>query len=262
MSHAAILGRSPRWRRSVVASAEVTYLRANLTGGDSAMPALYSAYDPTTVTSSGGVASKWTDARGSGSYGPDLTSTGTKRPGWDGSVFTFDGVDDVLYSSAISSVFDLSSAVTMAIICAPLQTAAGGYIAAIAESASTVRFMALFQNLGAAGTLATETVGSTLDKFATSTATVTTTRRLIVSTKNATTTLAIEVPNSAQVSNATGGVIPSGNNALTLGAYWNTSPSPSKPVLRAVLLLNRVATAGDLTTIKSWAQTYHTAVLI
>ncbi len=233
------------------------YLAAQVTGGVASLPAFYTGLAAVSVTSSGGVASAWADARGAG-HAPNLTSAGSKQPGWDGRYLTFDGSDDLM-TTALDALFAINGAYTLWVIAQIRQTSASAYDALIAESASEARGLGLINSTGAGGTIGGEVESGVafVDKF--STVVVGTNLRLSIVTKDATTGIGIEVPATARVSGTNSASVGAGTCALTLGGFFGGG-TQGKPIFSAVGTLNRLATAGDITALKAMAATYHSYV--
>lgn len=242
---------------------EIIYLQNNITGGDASILAYYSTEYNVTTPGTGfepGKVQQWDDARGSSGYGPSLTISDpleADRPDWDGTnkLITFDGANDFL-TSAASSKFDLSGAKALIFVAALRETTGTADNVAI-MGGSYARFLAIRQAGGSSATI----TAVDPDDSADSTITVGTTRRLVIASKNGTNTHSIEVPNHAKVSTTAGGSQSAGNNSLTIGSNTFPLALKSKPIVRAVVVLDHVPDATEVTAIKTWATTYHGAVM-
>src|SRR5688572_24818600 len=67
-------------------------------GGDGNVPFFYDVRH--NLGTSGGVVDTWDDVRGTSGFGPQLSSSGTQRPAYDGTVIEADAVDDELVAAA------------------------------------------------------------------------------------------------------------------------------------------------------------------
>lgn len=226
-------------------------------GGNASVPAIYDVRSG--LTTSGGFVDSWADARGAG-FGPTLSqSDNTRKPAWDGTVVTFDGVDDNLFSAA-SSLFDLAGAYSIVLVGAVRETAGGAFAGGIGDTGALARALLFRQSATSAGVNMVDFRGGGFSAVASSTATVGLTRRVVAVSKNASTGLSVDVPSVARVSNTAGGSVAAGNNVLTIGSSFNGAANPGQPLVRAVFTLARQVTAGDLAAILAWAQANHGAV--
>jgi hypothetical protein len=242
---------------------EITYLRANLAGGDAALLAMYSTEYGITLGSAGdfepGSVKQWDDARGASGFGPSLTQFAEdvgQRPEWDATnkVVQFDGVHDHI-ETPTSAKFDLSVAVSLVLVGTFYQTSAQVQQGGI-TGASFAHILGPRSAAGASGTITVVDPNNAAD----STVLVSATRRLVICSKNATTGLAIDVPNHARV--AIVSIAQSaGNNILTIGSMAAAS-LVAQFDCRACLVINRQVDATDIGVLKTWAQTYHNAVLV
>lgn len=183
-------------------------------------------------------------------------ATSTKRPAWDGTTLKFDGVDDVLLTSALASL-DLSQPITVALVAA-ITNASGRRAVVLAPSAGSASADLL--NTGA-GTMRASLAGSDgVVKFADGGVSNTpTTMRLILGCFNQT-SVSCEVPNHAKVT-TTGVVQPvSASSVLSIGAA--AAGTAAQPMaFRALIALPGAYTTGQRDTLRTWAQTYHGAVV-
>lgn len=245
----ALLSRSPTLRGGPLAT-----LRAYF--GDAALPAVYMANAGVTLVT--GVASQWDDARGSSGFAPSLVqATGSRRPlpsvGADGvSILTFDGVNDLMATSSTNALFDLNGAYSLVYIGNIQQQAAvAGYPVGIADSAAANRFMAFFHNTGA--TVVRFYCGPSAVPFIDSLESVSTTRRLFIGSKNAATSISVDVPNQARQTNAAATNNATGNNGLTVGTYFGSTSNTTKLDVAAVLCIGRQVTAADIVQLQTFA---------
>lgn len=227
-------------------------------GGNAQVPAFYdSRYKVTTAA--GPVVSQWDDARGSTGFGPSLIATGTSRPPWDATntlIGPFDGIDDEMVAG-VNAAFALNGACAVFLVASIPSTASIRYPLIVANALSaTSRLLGFRQAAGAGGTVLGESNNGTTLQTADSTIVVSATRRLWVASKNATTTVAIDVPNHAEVT-AVGGAIAAGTNAFTLGDYFAGDGENSKISVRACGFLAFQPNTTQLAALTTWAQTYH-----
>lgn len=230
---------------------ELAFLRANIVGGDSTMTAVYLPDQQTTL--SGSAVTTWADARGGG-FGPSLTGAGSAQPTYDSvnNEIDFDGVDDLM-ATATSALFDLSGTVCIAMT-GVIPTSAGSLtLIGIEDTTGASRLLGIGKTN--AGGVIYATVLQSGSSIANSTVVTSNTARLIMVYKDASNQFYIQIPNDTEATWFGGGTQASGNNKLVLGI--NASPFS----IRGLITLNRMPTAGDITTLKSWAQTYHGATL-
>lgn len=230
---------------------------ASALGDDGTGDVLLAIYDGRrNVTVSSGVVDSWADARGATGYGPALTATGVRRPGYDPVAETSngDGVDDVMVTGT-NALFDLSGAKTLVAIGAITGGNSSRYLASIAKPGTFNPSLAIravttdFYDAAAAGS-------SSRNK---STVAIGATRRVLIATTTPG-TVGIEIPDAARVT--TTGLPAMGTDLCQLGVFGWDNPGSSWGAghLRAVLVLNRVATAEDVETITAWAEAQHSAV--
>jgi hypothetical protein len=221
-------------------------------GGDSVVDAFYVTTDGTTgladesVVHSGGMVDEWNDYRGDVGYAPLLAGVGTTRPAWSFPEIIGDGTDDFLVT-ALDSRFSLAAAKSLIVIgTAPT---ADNYVAAMADSASANRLLGIDRPTGGGSVIRMRAFGGG-ENVASLVAGGSTVRVMFAST-NGTTTGAIQVANQAKV---TGAIteINAGDNYLAMFGY-GVSGGKSASAIRAVIVLNRDFTAGDVTTITDWA---------
>lgn len=224
-------------------------------GGNAVVPAFYDVRRGVTATTT---VSNWDDARGASGFAPALTAAGAAQPSWNGTtqLITFDGSANVM-ATAASALFDLAAAYSIILVGAiPSSGGSAGVPLGIADSASLNRFLLVRNSTTAGGTIMVQGLGG---GTADSAVVVGATRRLSIASKNATTTVAINVANATQattVVTANG----AGNNILTLGKVFAGSGNPSPCVVRAVLTMTRQPTASDLTALFTWSAAYHGVV--
>lgn len=223
-------------------------------GGSAVVPAFYDVRYG--ITTAGGVASAWNDARGATGFGPQLASTGTNRPGFSSTTLdlTFDGIDDYL-TSAASALFALNGAMSLFYV-GSVPTLQDHNPCGICESAVAARAL-LVQ-----GVTITPKIGAFIGAGATTIASAVgtgTTRRLTAISKNASTTGRVQVASQTAVTGAITTIASSANNQLTVGDYFPAS-SPMATVARALIVLSGAYTAAQLAAVSAWAQAIHTAV--
>lgn len=207
-------------------------------GGDANVAAAYFVRDGITglkaasVIESAGVVSELRDYRGNVGYGPAIVFSGTARPFYDSTDkdITLDGTDDT-GETAVSSVFDISG--NKAIVFVGEYASGVNYVLSInpGSGGSTARWMAIAID---GGTWKVETAAFTA---ANSGVTANSTRRVVIASKNATTTNAIAVPNQAEVTGSPAASA-SGNNVLTLGRGLNTLSQFHGITFTSILVLN------------------------
>ena len=213
------------------------------------------------LTVAGGTASSLADVSGKGTYGAALAqATQAKQPTWNGTVLSFDGVTDFLLSTAAIPGLDLSGPLTMAVVMdstAPANKAvvcvgqADGtgqnWTPGSGTSTTPVHFTTL-QSGNAAGPDSGVALGGGL--------------RLVLAYLNAATpATTIEVPSQALVSDATPGVaLTAGNKSFSLGATA-IGGAIGALTFRAALCFAGNYTAAQRDALKTWATTYHAAVL-
>lgn len=226
-------------------------------GGNAVVPAIYDVRNGVTQSTDLGGGNwecgNWDDARGNVGFGPSIVQgTSINRPTYNVAALTlsFDGGD--FLSCAANALFDLAGAYTIFLIGSPT-VAASKYAVQISGAS---RYFAI--STDATGKLSAEAQQSSFPQ-AISTVAGSATRRCIIVSKNAVTDVSADIPNTARVSAVAGGSQASGNNALTVGAL-SGGTAGTVMICRAVGMLARQATAGDITTILSWATTNHAAV--
>lgn len=234
---------------------ELAYLRANISGGDSTLKAIYS---PTYggLTQAGGFASAVADIRGGG-FGPSIAqATGSKQPAVSGTginlKLAFDGSNDCM-ATATSAIFDLNGSYTMGLVVAVKDGVDSPNPYAIADSAGTARFLSAYHTGGPGATIKAQGLGVVAD----STIAASTTRKLLVISKDGAGNLKIRVKGSVRVTTGGGANPAVGNNALTLGSYWLDAAPLADTDFYAAVMISRDATAGDDTALDTWATTYH-----
>lgn len=212
-----------------------------------------------------GTASALGDVKGDGTYGPALAqATAANRPAWDGTTLNFDGVNDSLLSQSAIPGLDLSlnPCAYTDVIVADVGATAIKVVGSIGAASGTpawsqeVRTGPLWQGvsdvLSTSGSVALPTPGSV---------------RLFLTTFSYTTTPTKKMSMNAQVlpgamsTNAGGAVGPegAGNCFVSLGALL-TGGANAVLRFRARLILPGILSAGQVTTLATWANTYHLAV--
>jgi len=196
------------------------------------------------VTSSAGVVSNWSDARGAG-FGPALVATGTAQPSYNGTnKLTFDGVDDFLTCASAYAGFDVSGPCSLFFI--GFSTAGLANFAAIADSASAFRLLS-----AEGGSDYNVRAGNPNISISSTVAPGTTPLLIVVSSASGTAN--IDVPNKTRVSGAITQCA-AGANFLSVGTYSPTGGGFAPCTCYAIGVLSRVATAGDLSALAAYAQ--------
>lgn len=237
---------------------EVTFLRNQISGGDSAMLALYSTRAG--LSQSSGQVTQWDDARGTVGFGPsllpDVGGNGLSVNGTDpGTLYLRSDSGKRLYSPA-SSLFDLSAVKAICMIgTTGFSPSTDAYSIAISKDVGDItNFLGIDQtNLvreGLIGVITLPTATRTESTRAKSAKI-----RLTIVARDASHQY-VQVPpiNAFSASVSAAG---SGTARLLIGfAASNTIDEK----YRAVLLLNRVPTTADIAALTAWARTYHPAV--
>lgn len=205
------------------------------------------------------VVSQWDDFRGGTGFGPSFTAAGSARPTWDAANkrLVGDGVN-MNMATAASALFDLAGPKTLYMVISFPTVVGPKYMAAIGDSASPTRLIALGN-----GADDSDPIGYFGSGFIPCDASVplSPALRLFIFTKNGTTGVSGLVPNGPKITNVLGGAMPGGNNPLALFTYFAGSGLYHNGQIRAVGVLNREATLADVAALKTWAQTYHGVTL-
>lgn len=225
-------------------------------GGNASVPALYDLRRG--VTASANLVSQLDDARGPSGFAPSITATTTQRPTLDPAALTltFNGTTNRL-ASASSAVFDVSGACAVFLVAAIPTTGALAYPFTITNGVRLFDLRA--PGATAPAVEADDGAGHILSTA--STVVPSTTRRLWIISKNASTGIAIDVPNKTRASATNTGSIGAGNNLLTIGAYNAGASNFSTLVFRALGVINRQVTAADIAILLAWATSAHQAVV-
>ena len=242
-------------------------LIASLVGGNSAVPAAYDVRNNVEETVFlGGVSyecGKWSDSRGVSGYGPALEQgTGINRPIWDqtAKTLTFDGSKDFM-QTALSAALAIMAGECSIVVIGTLDPTAGKYALTLHGTNPTdASTRWLTAGMYAAGIGAESNKGgATIAQSGVAGSAAL--RRIVIASKNATTDLSINVPNVARVSIVGGAALSENSNSqLTLAGLFGASAQSMAMVVRAVMVLNRQATADDITRIRDWAVAQHGAV--
>lgn len=214
------------------------------------------------LTSAAGAVSSLADVSGAGTYGPALVqATGAKQPAWDGTTINFDGVSQYLLSATTVTGLDLSTPLTSVLI-ADVQSTTNARIAAVIGAAA-----AGAPNWRVPGVVTGPLLNTTGDKSNSKTSTTAPgTGEILaifcrINVHAGTAVVEIEVPPAAIGSSGSGsGAEASGNQLAALGAL-TSGVSPCALRFRAWLAWAGGYTAGQRDTVKTWAQTYHGAVV-
>ena len=217
-------------------------------GGNSAVLAFYDVRKNVIATTT---VSEWDDCRGPSGFGPSLIQgTGSSQPRWDSTnlLISSAGGAETMVTSSVSQ-FNVGSGLTLCVIGTYAAGASGGRLCTISTSSE----LSVDSN-GTSSICANASGG-----LASSGVAFSSTRRIMFAANATSTPTSIaEVPGHAQV--ATGTATPTaGNNKLSI--FKNAgAPSPTGS-LRAVFVLAGVYSTAQRDAIKTWATTYHAAVL-
>jgi hypothetical protein len=228
--------------------------------GDANIAGLWTGHKNVTKDG-GGVVSAWADVRGGAFVATFAQATAGKRPVWsiggDGvEIVTFDGVDD----SMLAAVGGLAyiGATTLAIIAKPKSSTALTQFAEIEPSGvtSTPAYMAIGVSTSGGFLASTEfRAGSVNSTVLASVAS----RRLMILTQTANTSdvTTFQVPNKVS-GTISGSAQNFGWAQCRIGCQFFTSSGGTElrfgaMDLVAVIILKRVATAGDVTALKNFA---------
>jgi len=238
----------------------VSFLQGNISGGDATILGLYEATSG--ITQASNLVSQWDDARGAAGFGPSLTASGSAKPTWDGVNMLVSG-DAVAMemTTAADAKFDLSNAISLCVVGVFPNNASGGirYAASICNATTPTKMVAV-ATPASSGNIIQGVFFPDPQILATLVATGAS-RRLAISTKTAGTTITTQVASQAAISGTISANPATGNNRLSLFTFFTGSGNFGDATVRAVVVLNRVATAGDLTALSSWATSFHGAIL-
>lgn len=211
------------------------------------------------ITLNGSNVSQWDDVRGASGYAIPLSqATAARQPAYDAinEIIEFPGdVTRKTLFTAADAMFDLSTARAMVLIGAVSNPALGDRYAALVQDGAFARYLGVRLNASNTDIAAITSQGNHFPVVAGST-----TPRLIIVAKNATTTSWIEIPNDARVSGS-GGSTASGNNRLSVGAFTDNADGATFSA-RAVLWLNKEPSAADITALKTYATTHRGVTLV
>lgn len=227
-------------------------------GGDSQVLAFYDTRQGVTVDT--GKVSQWDDVRGAVGYAPSLAqATAGNRPSWDAVNETIttvgDGVTVNTLATAADATFSLSGAARALVLIASVShPGTGNLYAAMVQDGAFGRYLGIRAEESNADIAGITTQGNLFPSVAGST-----TRRIIIVAQNSSTGSSIEIPNDTKES-GTGSAPGAGNNILTVGAH-SGSGAGAVLTVRAVLWLAFEPSAGQVTTLKTYATTHHGAVL-
>lgn len=231
-------------------------LIASIVGGDSSV--LHFADVRTKVAHSAGFVDVLGDCRGSG-FGLDLTESGAARPAWVGGddtakLITFNGSTQWLLTAA-SVKYTLATAKALIFIGAVQANGNNSTPAAINDGTSA-RYLEVQQEFGGTARLQVKATGniSAISPVVTST-----TRRVIIGSKNGATDLSVQVPNTAKVTNGGLSSSPVGDNILYVG-FGPNGGLFALGSLRALLVLDHEPNADEVTALMTYGSTYHAAV--
>lgn len=173
------------------------------------------------TTVSGGKLTSWEDVRGPG-FGGVLTAPGV-GPAFSGTTITLAGLAADYMALAASSLYDLSGGGTLVVVCAPTTGGALDRIHVGISESSLTRIHAVGAGAsGSQGNIGGAARGSSTLAYPQSIVTTSTTKRLVVFSKNATTALALDVPNKTRVTGTTDAA-GAGNLGLAIGDYFKST---------------------------------------
>ena len=211
------------------------------------------------LTVAGGTASSLADVSGVGTYGAAIVqATQADQPAWDGTVLTFGGATFMLTGSAITGL-DLSGTLTVALV-ADVPSLSGGVAVAIgAASGGTPSWNVVESVSGVFNTRTNNDVGGVNSTAATGTGNI----RLIIAsliTSGSNNTVSIEIPTTAKVSGGSATKLAAGGGFLALGGT-TAGAQRIATRFRALIAWSGNYTTGQRDTLKTYATTYHGAVL-
>jgi len=229
------------------------------TGGNAQWPAFYDGrYN---VTNAAGVASSWGDVRGGG-FGPAITGTGTQQPSYGGDHLVFDGVNNVLSSTAVA-LFSLGSVLTLIWVGIPMTSAGNGRVASgINSDAGVPSANALLIGTRAAVNVQVpswKNPGAV--QVDTGVAADNTTVRLVAGTNvNGTPVVKGTMANHATQTLAnTANTV--GNCLIVLGGSWQSSPGGigASTCYTVAVYAGDIVADGNLGAVMTWATAYRSA---
>lgn len=173
------------------------------------------------TTVSGGKLTAWQDVRGPG-FGGTLTAPGV-GPAFSGTTITLANLAADYMALAASSLYDLSGGGTLVVVCGPTT---GGTLdrihVGISESSLTRIHAVGAGATGSQGNIGGAARGSATLAYPQSTVAASSNKRLVVFSKNATTALALDVPNKVRVTSTTDAA-GAGNLGLAIGDYFKST---------------------------------------
>jgi hypothetical protein len=225
-------------------------------GGTNNVSAIYDARLGVTIAT--GV-SQWDDARGVGNGGPSLVqATGAKQPTTDGSYVIGAAASSQVMVTATSALFDLTAAGGLSIVLLG-QVAAGitntdGPLASIDDGASLNNIFDVnsYPNVNTNIKRGVKGGGGTYTNVDSGVAMAATNRLIIATWLSSSHTGTVQIPNQSLVTTSTTSAATAGNRALSIFSY-TTVGSYVSAKLANVIVLPRVATAGDITALQTWA---------
>jgi hypothetical protein len=230
-------------------------------GGDAVVPAIYDTRFG--ITTSGGMIDAWDDARGAAGYGPQLAQTLTKRPAWDAvnKIITFDGSNDQL-TSALFAGFDMSTDKTLVAV---LSGAADIYKGMVTlNDIDNNSYLDILSHAAARYYTEANNQGAGAQPLCDSGVAFDATRRLVYAQDDPGGVFPgtfITVADTAAV----GGFSPtfiSQNFFLDIGGWFeNVLNRWANITVRAVLVIEGLLSANQISVLQAWAYNYHAAVL-
>lgn len=229
-------------------------------GGDTPVNAFYDARNNVGVT--GAAVDYWDDTRGGAGFAPRISFVGSARPTFNAVSTQIEGdATDDEGTTPPSALFDLGGAKTLYVICAARGASLPRYTAALHNVSPYTggrRLMAIRESNDV--NISGFTYDGTTPAHPDSAVAQGDTIRVIKVSKNATTGLAVEVPNKAAVA-ATGVDLVAGNNQLTLfNLELGSNGTRSASWIKAVIVLDREGTDTDDNFVRDYAIAQHGAV--
>jgi len=212
------------------------------------------------LTLNGSNVSSLGDVSGAGTYGPALVqATSGNQPPWDGTTINFSGGagGDYLLAGSTVAGLDLSTHLTMVLV-ADIQSTTTGAFAAVVGAAAAGNPQWRIDTLTGPVIGVNDQSTSKASTVAPGSGNI----RLIISNVNvvATGSVGIEIPNTAFVFSGSSTAMAAGNQFIAIGAATSGS-APCALRLRAFLAWAGTYTTAQRDTLKTWATTYHSAVL-
>lgn len=230
-------------------------------GGDATVLAFFDARQSSSITHASNVVSAWQDCR-LGSYPTVSQATEARKPTWDGSaVMTFSdnpGANLVkTLATSADALWTLNGVARAVVLIGAIANASGGakYAGGIQDGAFA-RYLLVRAEPTDGDIAGITTAGNHFPSVAGSTST----KRIVIVAKNASTGTSIEIPNDTKVS-GTGSATGAGDNLFALGGQ-SASGIGCYLKLNAALVLAFEPSAGQVTTLKTYAVAQHGVTLV